>query len=635
VAAWGVNKRRRGFALVITLLFLSLLVVMVSALFLTVRGKMFQSQTYHDQVAALYLAELALADAMVELEADPRWTAGFSGKTSPGSPGRYSLSFNTRDTGFGPNDSINNVAGKSPHSHRGEGTVPRGHCLLIVTAEVGNSFRTLEALVQLGGGFLEELDKPLSIDGKALLRGYVTIEGVKSLSDPQPVPAGIHSNLDTAAPDLVVVDSVAPLITGQVSSSSSDPSAINLGGYVPVGGTTTAAPKIPVENIPIIAIVNSHLGGTPVPWPASPGPPPGYTVLPPILGTVQLTHQAGPDYSHSGNLSITGDLVLSGASLYVSGDLNVNGSISGDGAVWVAGETSLFGTARVTSSTPDRVALYSHGGVTLRGFDGSQALQTYAAAVPSIATSWHTVRTGLADYPAELSQVAGVEDLGPESPLFDAPVNTPPPYPSRVDLGSGFGGALSPQKGAAGNLSTSSALRHFSGSPGQALLLSQAPSSARDFLARRFFDLYSYNYGMADGTADELVAKAEAQAGRLGFGGVDAINDNYLIDRVPLIASMVAGTDFDHPGQAVFQGQVYTHGYFVATNEVAVIGAVVTCLDPANPTSPTVVGGRTVQAGDVLLEGGSRLLYVEEFFKPRRVAAAGDRGAQVVWWDAR
>ena len=473
-----------------TLLFLSLLVVMVSALFLTVREKMFQSQTYHDQVAALYLAELGLADAMVQLESDPHWTAGFSGKTLPGVPGRYSLTFNTSGSGFGATDSINNVDGKSPDSHRGESTVPRGHCLLVVTAEMGKSFRTLEAMVQLGGGFLEELDQPLSIDGKALLRGYVTIEGVKSLADPQPVPAGIHSNLDTAASDLVVVDSLAPLITGQVTSSSSDPNAINLGGYVPLGGTSTAAPRITVENIPIVAIVSAHLGGAPVPLPTVSSPPSGYTVLPPILGTVELTHRGGPDYSHSGNLSITGDLLLSGASLYVSGDLHVNGSISGDGAIWVAGQTSLFGTARVTSSTPDRVALYSHGGVTLKGFDGSQAMQTYAGSNSDIATSWATVKAALADYPGELATIHGVEDLGPGSPIFDAPVNTPPPYPSRVDLGSGFGAALSTIKGAAGNLSASSATRHFSGSPGQALLPSQAASSKRDFLARRFFDLY-------------------------------------------------------------------------------------------------------------------------------------------------
>jgi hypothetical protein len=627
-------RGQNGFALVITLLFLSLLVVMISALFLTVREKMFQSQTYHDQVAALYLAELGLADAMAQLEADPEWTRGFSAKTIPGIPGQYSLSFNTSGAGLTRNDSVNNLSGDFPDSHRGKATVPRGHCLLIVTAELGKSSRTVEALVQLGGGLLEQLDRPLYIDGKALLKGYVTIEGVKSLTHPDPIPAGIHSNLNTAASDLVVIDSAAPSITGKVSSSSIDPAAINLGGYVPGGGVELGAAQRTLENIPIVSIVRSHLGGIPVPLPAPSGARPGYAVAPPFLGAVRLKHEDGPEFSHSGDLLLTGDLVLSGASLYVDGDLTVNGSITGDGAVWVAGETRLYGTSAVTSSTPDKVALFSHGGVTLQGFDGSKAMQDYASARPAIAQSWATVKAALSDYPGEIAMARDVTDLGDESPIFDAPINTPPPYPSRVDLGSGQGGKMDHEKGAAGNLSTSSS-RHFSGAPGQALLLtSLAPSSSRDFLARRFFELYGYNFGTADGP-EELVAKAEAQAGRLGFGGVDAINDHYLIDRIPLITAMVEGTDFDHPGQAAFQGLVYTHGYFVASNEVAIIGGVVAVVDPGAPSSSTVVNGRTVNPGDVLLQDGCRLLYVEDFFQSRQANLPGDRGAELVWWNAR
>lgn len=50
----------RGFALVTVLLFCSILMMMVLALFLSVRGELFVSQAYRNQTSALYLAETGL-----------------------------------------------------------------------------------------------------------------------------------------------------------------------------------------------------------------------------------------------------------------------------------------------------------------------------------------------------------------------------------------------------------------------------------------------------------------------------------------------------------------------------------------------------------------------------------------------
>lgn len=618
------HQSKGGYALMTTLLFSSLLVVMVSALFLAVREKLFQSQTYHDQTAAFFLAESAVVAGMVELEKDPEWASSRRGQTLPNLPGRYDLFF-----AGAPSPefrSVNNVRGDNGDSYRGKNSVPPGHCLLVATAHVGRASRTVEALVKVGGGLLP-LDRPVLVEGKVLLEGDVEVEGVKSLRDPTPVPAGIHSNLITAAPDLVQVKSPTTLITGDVSSSSPDSKAINLGGYVPGGGVRTAAPRLNLPPIPIVTTVRAHLGGSAVPPPTPGTVVPGYSTLP-LLGKVTLTHADGPEYSHHGDLSITGDLVLRGATLYVDGNLTVNGSIVGNGTVWVSGESSLEGTSDITSATPDRVALYSQGPVTLRGFDGEKAMADYSVN-PEVRDSWKTVRNALAGYPGELDKVSGPGDLGPKSP-FDLDSS------GRVKIGSGLGAALRKDKGAAGHLVVKSKSHHYDSVPGGALLMTFPQSSARDFLVRRFFALYELNYGTRDDSPEELAALAEARVGRLTRGGVDAINDHYLEDQIPLIRGMVEGVDFNHPGQAYFQGQVYTHGYIYAENEIAIIGAVVTATDPSNPPpAPRTIGGLTLEAGDLVLRNGCRLLYVEEFFKPPVVVDSTSSGAELLVWCAR
>lgn len=191
-------------------------------------------------------------------------------------------------------------------------------------------------------------------------------------------------------------------------------------------------------------------------------------------------------------------------------------------------------------------------------------------------------------------------------------------------------------KGAAGNLVTRSLEEHFDTIPGSALLYSTPQSADRDFLIRRFFDLYRLNFGLKDGTREELAAKASAQKDRLIYGGVDAINDHYLIDKISLIRAMVAGVEFDHPGRAFFQGQVYTHGYVYASDEVAIIGALVTSIDPGSPPPASkTVGARTIDPGDVVILDGCSFLFVEDFFKPRSVSGPEDPGAKVMLWYVR
>lgn len=342
------HKKANGFALATTLIFLSLLAMMVLALLMVVRPKLFLSQTQADQTASLYLAELAIADAMTQLEASPDWTGGFLDKQIPGVRGSYTLSFNTGSGPFTDLDSINNYDSRHRDSYRGEGTLRRGQALLVATASVGKASRTVEALVEIGGG-LPPLEVPILADGVIFLQGTSLVEGVRSLSDQTRVEAGVHSNTTASNPDLVnLSESTATTsIDGLISSSGANPGAINLGAYGPnhTAGTQTATPVKPFPPVDILSQISAKTAA-----PGLPGP---------IAGVTVLNASASPDFFHLGDLSINGDLRLNGASLYVNGKLDVNGSIEGHGSVYVADSTTFKGSSKVVSFSPDKVALYS------------------------------------------------------------------------------------------------------------------------------------------------------------------------------------------------------------------------------------------------------------------------------------
>ncbi len=297
-------RKRRGFALAITLLFLSLLIVMVGALFLAVRNKLYLSQNYRDQTAALYLAELAINDARSQLEADATWTAGFTNQSFPGVEGTYTLEFDTSTGPFNSMESINNWDGTHRDTYHGPGTLQPGHCLLVATATVGRSSRTVEALVKVGGG-MPPMDVALVNDGRIVMRGQAVVEGVRSLLDPVRIPAGLHSNLVDPAPNLVDLSGLANTseISGQITSSGTSGGAVNLGTYgaTHTGGSASNAAQKAYPDIDIISQVSSKSGS----------PSPSLTPL----GTTVLSDAGGADYYHSGPLVLNGDLVLENVSL--------------------------------------------------------------------------------------------------------------------------------------------------------------------------------------------------------------------------------------------------------------------------------------------------------------------------------
>ena len=614
------DLKSRGFALAVTLLFLSLLVVMVAALFSSVRDKLFLSQTQHDQTASLYLAEAAIHDAMAELENDPNWTAGFTDKQLPSVNGTYSLSFQTGVLPHTNTDSVNNFDRLHPDTHHGPGTLASGHTLLIATARVGRAERTVEALVDIGGG-LPPLDVPILADGVISLKGTSTIEGIKSLSNNAPLNVGIHSNLVSSANDLIdLTDSTSGTsISGLISSSGSSPGAINLGPYVHSGGQATSEPAKPFPPIDILGQISAKS--------SAPGLPAS------VGGVTVLNANTSADYYHIGPLVIPGDLKLQGANLYVNGSLTVSGSIEGNGSVYVADKTTFQGSSKVLTASPDKVALYSHGSVELSGFDGTQFLNLMAASNPAIGANWPIFQTRFPQFLAGLADPAA--HWGPYGDMDDLRKTI---SWGRTRGGPGPGEATAIQIAVALGAIGSGGSPHL---PGMAL----PPTTTQGRMAERFVHLSELFYGEGDGGINESAALNLATSGIFGYASVDALLDHNLRGRrLELLASLGA-FDINRPGEAFFQGLVYTHGYLHARAEVTVVGAVVTQIDPAasipsetisrDPSDPTATVD-TVNPGDVYLLDGSRILFVEDFFQPYSAGPAQqEKGAKIVLWMGR
>jgi hypothetical protein len=594
---------RRAFALVTTLLFISLLLVMLGALIIVTRDKLFLSRTYNDQTAALYLAELAIQDARTELEADPTWTAGYTNKVFPGTKGSYSLKFHVGSAPFTAADSVNNFDGLQGETYHGPETLRSGHCLLISTATVGRATRTVEALVDIGGG-LPPLDVPLLNDGKIVLRGDATIEGVKSLRDNSPVVAGIHSNLSTGGTALVDLtgSTAGTSVTGLISSSGTSPSAVDLGAYGAShtgGSAANAAPKV-FPNVDIIGQVSAKS--------SSPAP-----VVTPV-GVTVLTRGTGADFFHNGPLSLNGDLKLEGVNLYVDGPLTVNGSVEGHGSIFVTGKSSFYGTTSVTTAIPDKIALYSHGSVEIKGFDGTAYLDAIAAADPQFQTRLNNFRFHLAQLSTLLNDPNAT--WGQNGDLDN----------ERIALARGkASGVLA--YGPNSNLARDLAY----------LIKQESPTRARDALSKKFSYITEILTGVLRNSPEATQSLDLAESDRMGNYSFDNIIDFEKRHLAQDLHGLISALNFDQPGEAFFQGLVYTHGYIHASEEVTIVGAMAAMQSPSGPAVPSeVVGGDTLNPGDVYLLDGSRLLFVEDFFKSKQAfAGPGGEGSRMVLWMGR
>ncbi|MCA9792600.1 MAG: polymer-forming cytoskeletal protein, partial [Candidatus Eremiobacteraeota bacterium] len=381
-------------------------------------------------------------------------------------------------------------------------------------------------------------------------------------------------------------------ITGKVSSSGTDANAVNLGTYSPLKGTETSAAT---RSMPDVDILGRIAAKTSAPAPTI------------SAGTTTLT--GGPDLYYPGDLTINGDLKLQGVKLYVDGKLTVNGSITGEGSLYVAGETNFQGDARVSASSPDKVALFSNGSVTLTGFDGTAYMNSITGDA-TLTSAWNQLGASMNDFKTELAgspvlAQAGNLDLMRAEIGGLSPGTPPPVRPGRM-------------RDAAGVLVTR--------------LAAQPPSSARDKMMAKLGELSDLFKSYTNGSPQELNALANLAANRLVDGAFDAAIDNGRYDLVDLMLAYSDAIDYNSLGTSYFQGLVFTHGGMYASNEVTVRGAVV-ALDNGSQ-GPMTVGTDTINPGDIYLTTGTRLTYVEDFFKPDN-GTGGGSGAGVLLWMGR
>lgn len=574
------------------MLFIPVLLIMAGSLLSATHVQIQQTRLVYDQTSALYLAETALVDAVTQLEADPGWSAGFNNKRIAGIDGSYSIQFNQSGAPFSRDDSVNNLDGTHNDNFRGASAVPPGTCSLIATARVGSQTRQIEALVRLGGG-LYPTDFPVLTSGKIAMLGNVTVNGIKGQADPTPVNGSVHSNFNDPGTGLISWDgNGAAQVTGKVSAVGPTANSISMGSAVLGQGKEEGAAAKAIPRVNILSKISS-MSTRPAPMIT-----PGTTTL-----------NAG-DFYKSGDITIQGDLVLTGTRLHVNGNLIVNGAIRGEGSLYVAGNTSLQGDAQVASASPDKVAVFSHGSITLSGFDGTAWMENLANNNAAFRTALSNTKNAMSELQTELNRPNPTLGRGSLPDLIRAELGTTNGYSVAIRAGKqhdNIGAMLN-------------------------IVNAQPSSTARDNMVNKLATLRDVFGAFADGSQAEVQACAALQQNRITSAAIDSMIDLSDTVALPLGRAYCNSINYDKLGTSYFQGLLYTNGAFVATNEVDVLGAVV--VDDDGSQADLVVNGNTYRPGSLNLLNGTGMTYVEDFFKTM-TPGGGPLGMKVILWMGR
>ncbi len=586
------RARKPGFILGTVMVLLPIMAIVLISLVAVLRTGSGTSLRHHAQTSALCIAEAGLADALAQLEANPAWAAGFADKTLSGMSGTYTVTFNQSGAGFDDTQSVNNSDGTHPDSYRGADTVPPGATLLVVVARVAGAERRLEALVA-SSSISIELDTSLLTTGRIRFNGNVDISGIKALDDATAASADVQSNNN------------ADQAVDMVSWTDPGGASLNIVGNV----STTGLGTIDLGTGTVTGTVGDDAASRPIPSVNIPAEVAGKSSSPtPAIVTGGTTTLGSGDHYLTGPITIDGDLFLDGGNLYVEGDVTINGSVSGDGSLYVNGNTELRGNAELNGV--NKLALFSKGDVTLRGFDGTAYLE-------SLATSDPTLNTWLTDAEWALQEL----ETGTSGGWAGGDNN----YLDYVSYILGGPAGFTPYGGR--TMAAPWKIRDH--------LSTTVPAGpTRDFLIQRLDKIgriYSGNNNVLGRPDTVAIADYLATGDTDGlWDAVNDLNDTALMDAVHNITSEI---DYDHIGRAGFQGLVYTNGRFYAGNEISVRGAIVVN-DDGSQTGPKTVDGVTLEPGDLYVADDCNITFVEQFFDGSG-APAGSGAPQVVLWMAR
>lgn len=590
------GEQSRGIAIVSVLVMMVIMTMLVTSLMILARNQALVSRSAYDREAALFTMEAAVAQTQSRLEVDPSWSADLVDQVME-TRGSYTIVWNTSGSGYQPHQSVNNMMNPSyGDSHRGPNSVPPYSALLVVTAKVGVHERVGEFFLLRSGTVATS--RPIVASGDIRMRGNVRVDGIKSLATGVPVAGGIHSGTDSGSSGQVTWSQLVPTdeatVTGKVTTVNPAAGAIDFGSdpsvyFVASQSTGEKAQDVRPVDIPLTISMKN-----------------GETAYP--TGATTLGND---EFYHNGDLVINGDLKLGDSALYVNGNLRVNGSISGKGSVYVNGDTIFEGDSTISAVDEQHVGLFSQGSVRLSGFDGSAYLDdmsdpnspNYDA---EIAVWWPEAKSTLADLQADLQTYSSVGDV--DQPRLasmlqklgeDMPMVTPYGDPN---------GDIN----VLGKISDKLALT--------------ASGPTETFLVDKLANLRML-YKMPGDTATALT-DFQASGDPIGLVYASAVEGHNGLWKAG--ASLVQQTEFDKIGTSYFNGVVFTGGGFLAENEVNILGALMAINDSGGVTN--FPDGTSVDWGDIRLETGTRLTYVEDYFDAQMLSTPGAGYVSVQAW---
>lgn len=571
----------KGFGLAVLLIWIPLLLVLVLALFVALDQGAQWTGTHQRRIATEFVAEAGAADALAHLRRQKDWVAGFENKMMSGAAGQYSIRFeqdpSLQSMGHparlnrplpGRDASINNFDGLHSDSYLGRNTVPLGTALVVVKAQIGSSVHRGVYLMGRGSTGLN-VEHALLGSGKIHLEGETQLRGLESLSQGEKIPAKIQSNQDGNESQLILWRSNGAgtlFVDGEVHSSGSRSSAIDLSGYTPTGGSFVRAPQVDMPQVDILTTIDSKRHATP-------------------FNSSSRTVPNGDSF-HSGDLEVHGDLKLEG-DLYVSGSLRVNGSITGHGSVYVAETTDLHGDAEINGS--EKVAVLSQGHVTLKGFDGDQYLDQLARDDASFQTWLNDSRWATQDLEVKMTLGSWTRQHPQAGTDYDktlAVLTATEVGPSTYEIPGRTMGSLEKMK---------------------ARVEQEQPGPTRNFITQKL-DYFQRLFSPAGGASDEDKMLERYLASGNTDGLIEAANDTKP-QLQPAAYRLIQQVNYDKFGSSYFQGLVYTNGVFRAENQVTVLGAVV-----AHDNGTQLPFSSSLSPGDISLTSGSNIKYIKDFF---------------------
>ncbi|MCL5773209.1 MAG: hypothetical protein M1536_02375 [Firmicutes bacterium] len=372
-----VVKAKRGIALAVSLLLLSILLIIGIAIGVLGVQNLHMAKSASNSASAIQVAEAGIEKIRNTVESNISYgtAAEDFSEVLPTSGGRYWGSFSSTFTPFSL-ISVNNLGSGSPYT-RPDGSIVPPYSLDIIVQARANGYQGTRDIT-IGAMYTNRWDQAVATSGTFNSAGGLTITGATTLS---------------VANDILTGSSTGDLQGNLLANGTGN--SVNIGSNYTITGTVTTPGIVNPASLPL------QPGTLPIPnitWTFYTPPSADSTYQAVTSGSyssLSFPQIAGKTEIYSnGSLSITGGLVLDNVTLSVNGDLSVsgglnlvnskiyvngnlavnggigNGSSNSTGGIFVCGTgntTTIKGAVNFNASNTTGVAIYSQGDISLSG----------------------------------------------------------------------------------------------------------------------------------------------------------------------------------------------------------------------------------------------------------------------------